>query len=81
MTHISVSRRLSRRMAALAGLLIALGSVGSATADEYSDEWGPAVGSELPVLEAYDQAGNLRTLADLAGERGLLLFMSRSADW
>jgi len=81
LTHISVSRRVRRRIAALAGLLIALGAVGTAAADEYNEQWGPAIGSELPLLEAFDQAGKPRTLADLAGERGLLLFMSRSADW
>lgn len=52
-----------------------------AVADDYSDQWGPALGTQLPVLEAHDQAGNLRTLADLSGERGLLLVLSRSADW
>lgn len=63
----------------------AMGALGMlavcASADPYSDAWGPAVGSQLPVLEAHDQSGQLQTLADLAGERGLLLFMSRSADW
>jgi len=52
-----------------------------AMADEYTDQWGPTVGSRLTVLEAYDQSGQLRTLANLTGERGLLLFMNRSADW
>lgn len=62
----------------LSGLL--LGSA-SARASEYSDAWGPAVGSTLPFLEAPDQTGTVRTLADLAGEQGLLLFLNRSADW
>jgi hypothetical protein len=52
-----------------------------ALADEYSQQWGPTVGSELVVLEAYDQSGQLRTLSNLAGEHGLLLFLNRSADW
>jgi hypothetical protein len=52
-----------------------------AMADEYSEQWGPTVGSELIVLEAYDQSGQLRTLTNLTGERGLLLFLNRSADW
>lgn len=52
-----------------------------AVADEYSEQWGPTLGSELVVLEAFDQSGQLRTLTDLAGERGLLLFLNRSADW
>ncbi len=35
----------------------------------------------MPLLEAPDHTGTLRTLPDLAGEQGLLLFLSRSADW
>ena len=60
----------------LTGLSAAL-----ALADDFSDGWGPAVGSEVPVLEARDQTGRLRTLTDLSGEQGLLLFLNRSADW
>ena len=52
-----------------------------ATADEYTDHWGPPVGESVPVLEAHDHAGTVRTLANLTGARGLLLFMNRSADW
>jgi len=50
-------------------------------ADDFADAWGPSVGSPLPVLEAPDQTGTLRTLDDLSGEQGLLLFLNRSADW
>lgn len=50
-------------------------------ADEYTDKWGPQLGEKLPVLEAYDHTGALRTLENLRGERGLLLFLNRSADW
>ena len=53
----------------------------SARADDYATDWGPAIGSELPILEAPDQTGAVRTLADLAGKQGLLLFLVRSADW
>lgn len=52
-----------------------------AAANDYSAGWGPAVGSEIPMLEAQDHSGKARALADLAGEQGLLLFLSRSADW
>jgi len=48
---------------------------------EYSDDWGPAAGSPLPMLEALDQDGVLRQLDDLSGSQGLLLFLNRSADW
>jgi hypothetical protein len=65
----------------VAVLAVLSGLSGGAYGSEYSSNWGPAVGSQLPVLEAYDQSGQLRTLVDLSGENGLLLFMSRSADW
>ncbi|MGE0623025.1 MAG: hypothetical protein AB7I04_06495 [Pseudomonadales bacterium] len=70
-------RGVARWLSVVAGLLMAAGAWG----DDYSDAWGPAVGSRLPVLAAPDQTGAMRGLADLAGERGLLLFLSRSADW
>lgn len=52
-----------------------------ALGDEYTKQWGPPLGESVPVLEAYDHTGALRTLANLTGERGLLLSMNRSADW
>ncbi|MGD8416643.1 MAG: hypothetical protein PVH91_06265 [Pseudomonadales bacterium] len=69
--------RIRRTGALLALVLLAA----SAFAADYSDHWGPAVGSKLPVLEAPDQTGTVRTLDDLAGDHGLLLFLNRSADW
>ena len=52
-----------------------------ASAADYVDAWGPAVATTLPLLEAYDHEGQLRTLENLVGERGLLLSLNRSADW
>ena len=74
---------MQRSISTFARLLVSLAGLSAslALAGEYGDQWGPAVGSSLPVLEATDQAGNPRTLADLAGEQGLLLFLNRSADW
>ena len=45
--------------------------------------WAPdfPVGSTLPPVSAQDQNGNVRTFADLKGEKGLLFMMSRSFDW
>ena len=77
----SIADRPAARIRALVCLLLAVIVAPVAVADAYSEQWGPAVGSQLPVLEAYDQAGEPRTLDNLAGERGLLLIMSRSADW
>ena len=71
-----------RRLITMASCVIAMAAgARAALAEDYAAQWGPAIGSRLPVLEAYDQAGNLRTLENLAGEQGLLLLLSRSADW
>ncbi len=48
---------------------------------DYGDDWGPVLGSQLPKLEANDHTGAPRNLDNLAGERGLLLLLNRSADW
>ena len=47
----------------------------------YQDDWGPAVGVPLAAFDVPDQTGARRDLADLAGDRGLLVFFVRSADW
>jgi hypothetical protein len=49
--------------------------------DDYVSAWGPEIGGSLPMLEAPDQAGVVRSLANLSGESGLLLLLNRSADW
>lgn len=67
-----------QRLCAVAFLFSALTSF---AADDYSAGWGPQLGATMPVLEASDQSGTARSLSNLAGEQGLLLFMSRSADW
>ena len=75
------ARHLLQRLAPAVLGVVAIGATAFASADDYSDQWGPAIGSALPVLEAYDQSGALRTLDNLAGDNGLLLFLNRSADW
>lgn len=52
-----------------------------ASGADYVDVWGPALDSPLPLLDAIDQDGQPRNLADLSGDQGLLLFLVRSADW
>jgi len=42
--------------------------------------WGPAIGSRVEI-RAQDDSGRERTLADLTGKQGLLIFINRSADW
>ena len=57
--------------------IVALAIPGS----DYATAWGPGVGSSIPMLAANDQTGAAQDLASLAGEKGLLLVFSRSADW
>ena len=64
--------------------LVALAAAGWAAgllADEYSDGWSLPLGTPAPAIAAPDQSGAERSLDSLAGERGLLLFLVRSADW
>lgn len=77
-----MAKRLPAQTVTWFGLITLLLSLGqTARADSYSDSWGPAVGTVLPVLAAPDQTGAVRSLDTLSGEQGLLLFLVRSADW
>jgi peroxiredoxin len=42
---------------------------------------GPQVGTPVPAFSLPDQRGELRTLASIAGPKGTMLVLSRSADW
>ena len=61
-------------------LIIAACASAFAGAD-YVDDWGPAIGSEMPEFELADSKGELRDRDSLATPSGLLLFFNRSADW
>ena len=50
-----------------------------ATNDGYTT--GPEPGEHIPEFSLPDQAGVLRSIANLAGPNGLLLVFHRSADW
>lgn len=56
---------------------------GTASAAEDAFVWAPTlnVGSALPAIDAVDQNGKQHSLAQLSGEKGLILVMSRSFDW
>ena len=76
--------KMNRRCLAAAALLAGafIGATDRvATEVQYQDAWGPPVGSALPSIAARDQADEPHDLASLSGERGLLLFAVRSADW
>ena len=43
--------------------------------------FGPAIGAAIPAISAPDQTGATRTLASLTGENGIVLLVTRAADW
>jgi hypothetical protein len=42
---------------------------------------GPEIGAAVPNFQLPDQKGQLRSLEQMMGPKGLLLVFSRSADW
>lgn len=53
--------------------------VGGASAQTHN--YGPAIGRTLPSFSARDQSGAIRSIADLGGQNGVVLLVTRSADW
>ena len=47
----------------------------------HAHDLGPPVGAPVPAREAQDQTGAARTVASLGGRRGLVLLVTRAADW
>jgi peroxiredoxin len=67
---------------ALSALMIAFALITGMTALALADELGPPVGAKLNEIGMPpDQTGKPRTLDSLMGEKGLVLFFFRSADW
>ena len=52
-----------------------------AVAAEETIYTGPDPGRPVPDFSAPDQAGRIRTFADLSGPDGLLLLFYRTVDW
>jgi len=71
----------SRRAIGLLAILAL--SMFSAASNAQEFVWAPelAVGSKLTPISAQDQSGTTHTIADLVGEKGLVLVMSRSYEW
>ncbi len=74
--------RLIQSFSAFSGFLLCLLCL-NLPAQAQDFVWAPDFpeGSSIPVLEAPDQNGEVQTLDSLAGEKGLMLFFSRSFDW
>lgn len=72
-------------LAVVLGVLAVSSSASEDVADDeatgYAADWGPAIGTAIPEIETRDSQGMSRDFASLTGDRGLLLVISRSADW
>lgn len=77
--------RIPLAVALVAGVLAVSSGASEDVADDeatgYAADWGPAIGTAIPEFETRDSQGTSRDFASLAGDRGLLLVISRSADW
>jgi peroxiredoxin Q/BCP len=65
----------------LSGLIVAAAMSFAASTSAQTHSFGPAVGATLPAITAQDQDGVRRDLASLSGPSGLVLLVTRSADW
>ena len=68
-------------MRLLSGLIAAVAVSFAAGAFAQTHDFGPPVGARLPNIEAQDQDGARRSVGALAGENGLVLLVTRAADW
>lgn len=60
-------------------MIAAVTMVGVAFAQTHN--FGPAIGVTLPSFSAQDQTGVARSSRELDGENGVVLLITRSADW
>ena len=65
----------------LIGALLAAAMIVAESEDSYAAQWGPSLNTEIPTLTVLDVEGNAKTVSDLAGEQGLVIFFVRSSDW
>ena len=61
--------------------LVLSAGAGAAQDEDYVALWGPPVGAAIPMLDPVDATGKARSLEDLAGDKGLLLFFNRTTVW
>ena len=72
---------MNRRIVSILLVFCLTAGVGVAASD-WQDNWGPAIGSELPELAVKDTEGNDRDIEDLTGDNeGLLIFFVRTSNW
>jgi peroxiredoxin len=85
----ALSEEIAMIRAALSAIAMTLSAAAPAFAQDdpaalsaaAAESFGPAVGETAPGFTLPDAAGQARSLEDLAGARGLVLYMNRSLDW
>ncbi|MGD9979149.1 MAG: peroxiredoxin family protein [Hyphomonadaceae bacterium] len=65
----------------LTGIIAAAALSFVASAWAQSHNFGPPVGATIPEISAPDQTGASRSLRSLSGENGIVLAITRAADW
>ena len=79
---VSVKRLLAPgALVALVTMAVAVGGAQQPAPAVDTSKLGPQVGAMVPPLSGTDQFGTPQTLASLSGPKGLMLVISRSADW
>ncbi|MEQ1817576.1 MAG: peroxiredoxin family protein [Terricaulis sp.] len=68
-------------MRVISGVIVAVVLAVGASAWAQSHSLGPSVGATVPEISAVDQTGASRTLRSLSGENGIVLAVTRAADW
>ncbi len=77
-----MSMRFSAIRPVALAFVMALALLGSFSLTASADELGPPLGAKLPDIGTPpDQTGTPRNLSSLMGDKGLVLFFFRSADW
>ena len=80
----SLTASLTGALALAAALPVLAEPARAQTADaaaEAAAPFGPQAGETAPAFSLTDSQGETRTLADLAGENGLVVYFNRSLDW
>lgn len=68
-------------MRVISGVIVAVALAFGASAWAQSHSFGPAVGATVPEISAADQTGASRSLRSLSGQNGIVLAVTRAADW
>jgi hypothetical protein len=77
----SADRRRIHVLKAVAFSLVMVLEIAAAPGAAPEKDRGPKLGSVVPAFNLPDQNNIKRGLADLAGEKGVVLLFHRSADW